>query len=160
MAVCNGLETLLVHRDAAASSLPLVLKALHEEGVEIRGDEAPRAVFGDAKPAEASDWTEEYLAPILAVRVVDDLDAADDPARVVKLGDRFLYRTDVARVGVRARRFGDVDFSGWVVTGRAVFDGATFEGAAKFGSGPSSAQTLTGHSESVSAVAVATTMIS
>jgi len=76
MAVCNGLETLLVHRDAAATLLPRVLKALHEEGVEVRGDERTREVFGDAVPAQESDWSEEYLAPILAVRVVDGLDAA------------------------------------------------------------------------------------
>ncbi|MGI9592553.1 MAG: glutamate-5-semialdehyde dehydrogenase [Myxococcota bacterium] len=76
MAVCNGLETLLVHREAAARVLPGVLKALHEEGVEIRGDAATREHFGDAVAAEEADWGAEYLAPILAVRVVDDLDAA------------------------------------------------------------------------------------
>ncbi|MHC4608350.1 MAG: glutamate-5-semialdehyde dehydrogenase, partial [Planctomycetota bacterium] len=76
MAVCNGLETLLVHRDAARTVMPAVLKALHEEGVELRGDEATCGIFGDATPASESDWSEEYLAPILAVRVVDGLDAA------------------------------------------------------------------------------------
>jgi len=76
MAVCNGLETLLVHADAAARVMPGVLKALHEAGVEIRGDARTRELFGDAVPASESDWSEEYLAPILAVRVVDDLDAA------------------------------------------------------------------------------------
>jgi glutamate-5-semialdehyde dehydrogenase len=76
MAVCNGLETLLVHRDAAHRLLPKVLKALHEEGVEIRGDAATRELFGDARAASESDWSEEYLAPILAVKVVEDLDAA------------------------------------------------------------------------------------
>jgi len=76
MAVCNGLETLLVHREAAARVLPGVLKALHEESVEIRGDAATREHFGDAVAAEEADWGAEYLAPILAVRVVDDLDAA------------------------------------------------------------------------------------
>ena len=81
MAVCNGLETLLVHRDAARSVLPGVLKALHEEGVEIRGDERTREVFAEAKPAQESDWSEEYLAPILAVRVVDDLGAAIEHIR-------------------------------------------------------------------------------
>jgi glutamate-5-semialdehyde dehydrogenase len=81
MAVCNALETLLVHRDAAATLLPRVLKALHEEGVEVRGDERTREVFGDAVPAQESDWSEEYLAPILAVRVVDGLDAAIDHIR-------------------------------------------------------------------------------
>jgi len=76
MAVCNGLETLLVHAEAAPRLLPGVLKALHEEGVEIRGDERTRELFGDAVPASEGDWAEEYLAPILAVRVVEDMEAA------------------------------------------------------------------------------------
>jgi len=76
MAVCNGLETLLVHRDAARTVLPGVLKALHEQGIELRGDERAREVDGHVRPATEADWAEEYLAPILAVRVVDDLDAA------------------------------------------------------------------------------------
>jgi len=76
MEVCNGLETLLVHRDAATTVMPRVLKALHEQGVELRGCEKTREIFGDAGAAGESDWAEEYLAPILAVRVVDDIDAA------------------------------------------------------------------------------------
>jgi len=76
MAVCNGLETLLVHRDTAGTVMPSVLKALYEEGVEIRGDETVCQIFGDAKPATDEDWAKEYLAPLLAVRVVDDMDAA------------------------------------------------------------------------------------
>ena len=76
MAVCNGLETLLVHRDAVRGVLPGVLKALHEQGVEVRGDERTREVFSEARPATESDWAEEYLAPILAVRVVEGLDEA------------------------------------------------------------------------------------
>lgn len=81
MAVCNGLETLLVHRDAARTTLPRILKALHEEGVELRGDPRTCEIFGDAKPARESDWSEEYLGPILAVRVVEDLDAAIEHIR-------------------------------------------------------------------------------
>jgi glutamate-5-semialdehyde dehydrogenase len=76
MEVCNGLETLLVHRDAADRLLPCVLKALHEEGVEIRGCERTCELFAEAKPAAEADWYAEYLAPILAVRVVADLAAA------------------------------------------------------------------------------------
>ncbi len=76
MAVCNAVETLLCHRDAAHTVLPSVLKALHEEGVEIRGDQVTREVFSDVIPATDDDWAAEYLAPILAVRVVDDMDAA------------------------------------------------------------------------------------
>ena len=76
MSVCNGLETLLVHAQAAETILPDVLKALREEGVELRGCPRTLRVFGDALPAEDVDWTAEYLDKILAVRVVDDLDAA------------------------------------------------------------------------------------
>ena len=72
MEVCNGLETLIVHSDATTTVLPGVLKSLHEEGVEIRGDARVCEIFGDAVPAVASDWAEEYLAPLLAVRVVDE----------------------------------------------------------------------------------------
>jgi glutamate-5-semialdehyde dehydrogenase len=81
MPVCNALETLLCHRDAVRSVLPSVLKALHEEGVEIRGDEATREVFAESVPVEEEDWSEEYLAPIVAVRVVDGMDAAIDHIR-------------------------------------------------------------------------------
>jgi glutamate-5-semialdehyde dehydrogenase len=81
MAVCNGLETLLVHTDAATTVMPGVLKALHEAGVEVRGDARTCEIFGDAVPASESDWAEEYLAPVLAVRVVEDLQAAVDHIR-------------------------------------------------------------------------------
>lgn len=81
MALCNGLETLLVHRDAVHSAMPDVLKALHEQGVELRGDAEVCQVFGEAVPASEADWGEEYLAPVLAVRVVDGLDAAVEHIR-------------------------------------------------------------------------------
>jgi glutamate-5-semialdehyde dehydrogenase len=76
MAVCNGLETLLCHEAAARSLLPFVLKALHEEGVEIRGCPRTCEVFAEAVPASEADWAEEYLDKILAVRVVPGLDEA------------------------------------------------------------------------------------
>jgi glutamate-5-semialdehyde dehydrogenase len=81
MEVCNALETLLVHEAAARSVLPGVLKALHEEGVEIRGCPRTREVFPDAVPARPSDWGTEWLAKILAVRVVRDLDEAIEHIR-------------------------------------------------------------------------------
>ena len=81
MPVCNALETLLCHEEASGTVLPAVLQTLHEEGVEIRGDEATRAVFADAVPASEEDWSSEYLSPILAVRVVSGLDAAIDHIR-------------------------------------------------------------------------------
>ncbi len=81
MEVCNGLETLLVHRDAATTAMPRILKALHEQGVELRGCEKTCEIFGDAVPASESDWAAEFLAPILAVRVIDDIDAAIEHIR-------------------------------------------------------------------------------
>jgi glutamate-5-semialdehyde dehydrogenase len=76
MAVCNALETLLCHADAAQKVLPGVLKALHEQGVELRGCARTCEVFAEAVPASEADWGTEYLDKILAVRVVADLDAA------------------------------------------------------------------------------------
>jgi len=90
MEVCNGLETLLVHRDAAGRLLPRMLKGLHEEGVEIRGCARTCELFAEAKPAAEADWYAEYLAPILAVRVVDDLSAA-----VAHIRDYGSNHTDV-----------------------------------------------------------------
>ena len=81
MPVCNALETLLCHRDAAQTVLPVVLKDLHEAGVEIRGCDRTCEVFGDAVPAKDADWAEEFLAPIVAVRIVDDMDDAIEHIR-------------------------------------------------------------------------------
>ena len=76
--VCNAAETLLVHRDVAPTFLPGALAALHDAGVELRGDERTRALAGQVvvTPATEADWDEEYLALTLAVAVVDSLDDA------------------------------------------------------------------------------------
>jgi glutamate-5-semialdehyde dehydrogenase len=76
MAVCNGLETLLCHEAAARTVLPALLKALHEQGVELRGCARTCELFAEAVPASEADWGTEYLDKILAVRVVPGLDAA------------------------------------------------------------------------------------
>lgn len=74
--VCNALETLLVHRDIAATFLPRALAALRATGVEARGDAATRAF--DASLAEASDddYAAEFLDLVIAIRVVDSLEEA------------------------------------------------------------------------------------
>ncbi|MGH7008346.1 MAG: glutamate-5-semialdehyde dehydrogenase [Stellaceae bacterium] len=74
--VCGAAETLLVDRSVAAVLLPPILADLHGAGCEIRGDEAVRALDRDAKTATEQDWYAEYLDAILAVKVVDGLDAA------------------------------------------------------------------------------------
>jgi glutamate-5-semialdehyde dehydrogenase len=74
--VCNAVETLLVHRAAAPSFLPEVAQALRAAGVELRGDEASRALVPTMVPAQPSDWDTEYLDKILAIAIVDSIDAA------------------------------------------------------------------------------------
>jgi len=74
--VCNALETLLVHTAIADRFLPAVAARLTEAGVEIRGCPKTLAYVPAARPATAADWDTEYLDLVLAVRVVDDLDAA------------------------------------------------------------------------------------
>ncbi len=74
--VCNAVETLLVHQNAAARVLPAVLDALAESGVTIHGDEVTQANFFAAVPATEEDWKAEYHDLDLAVRVVADLDEA------------------------------------------------------------------------------------
>ena len=75
---CNSAETLLVHSDVAAAFLPGAIAALRAEGVELRGDERVRAVDPSVIAAVDSDWGEEFLALILAVRVVDSVEEAID----------------------------------------------------------------------------------
>jgi glutamate-5-semialdehyde dehydrogenase len=74
--VCNALETLLVHRDIAGTFLPQAAQALRERGVELRGDEASRALVPGMRAATDDDYAAEFLDLILAVRVVDSLDDA------------------------------------------------------------------------------------
>ncbi len=74
--VCNALETLLVHRDVAPAFLPRAVQALRERGVDLRGDDRSRALVSDMNAATDDDYAAEFLDLILAVRVVDDLDAA------------------------------------------------------------------------------------
>ena len=76
VSVCGSTETLLVDAEAAERLLPTVAEALIAAGCELRGDERARSLVPAMNPAEDADWTTEYLAPILSVRIVDGLDAA------------------------------------------------------------------------------------
>ena len=77
VAVCNAMETLLVHRGVAADFLPMLLPAMQEKGVWLKGDAATRAVI-PCEEATEEDWRTEYLDYVLSIRVVDSLDAAID----------------------------------------------------------------------------------
>jgi glutamate-5-semialdehyde dehydrogenase len=119
--VCNALETLLVHRDIAATFLPQIGSRLKDAGVEIRGCSQTRDILSDVKEATEADWYAEFLDLILAVRVVDDLDAAMDHintygsqhTEVIVTADyanaqRFIKEVDASAVMVNAStRFSD-----------------------------------------------------
>ena len=77
--VCNAIETVLVHKDAAAAALPAIKAELDKKQVEIRGCEKTREILGDCViPATEDDYARESLDYILAVKVVDSLDDALD----------------------------------------------------------------------------------
>lgn len=78
VSVCGATETLLVDRAGAARLLPAVAADLIAAGCELRGDAEACALVPAMIPATEADWTTEYLAPILSVRIVDDLDAVTD----------------------------------------------------------------------------------
>ena len=76
--VCNALETLLVHEAVAGDFLPRAAAELAAHGAEVRGDDRTRALVPEAAPASEEDYEAEFLAPIIAVRVVSGLDDALD----------------------------------------------------------------------------------
>ena len=88
-AVCNAVEHLLFHKDAAPRLLRKVCEDLTAKGVEIRGDERARQLYPNAKPASAEDWDTEYLSFIVGVKVVDSLDEA-----VRHINDHGSHHTD------------------------------------------------------------------
>ncbi|MBU0916911.1 MAG: glutamate-5-semialdehyde dehydrogenase [Gammaproteobacteria bacterium] len=123
---CNATESLLVHAAQAAAFLPLIGKVFADKGVEMRADARAKAILADvpgAKVVDATeqDWYEEYLAPVIAVKVVDSLDEAI--AHINKYGShhtdsilttnqpnsmRFIREVDSASVMINAStRFAD-----------------------------------------------------
>lgn len=73
---CNTMETLLVARSRAAELLPVIAGQMSAAGVELRGCETTRTIVPDALAAGEQDWYEEYLAPVLAIRVVEGMEEA------------------------------------------------------------------------------------
>lgn len=120
-AVCNAMETLLVHRDSAAELLPGLAAKLQERGVEIRGCAETRKLVPGAKEATDQDYATEFLDLILAVRVVPDIDTALEHIQTFGskhseaiitnnyfTSRRFLQEVDAAAVYVNAStRFTD-----------------------------------------------------
>ncbi|MER2514307.1 MAG: glutamate-5-semialdehyde dehydrogenase [Nitrosomonas ureae] len=99
---CNTMETLLIHAEIAPRILPVLGKIYIDKGVELRGDEAACDIIPLMKAATEQDWYEEYLAPILSIRIVAGLDQAID--HITKYGSQ---HTDaiITENYTRARRF-------------------------------------------------------
>jgi glutamate-5-semialdehyde dehydrogenase len=119
--VCNAVETVLVHRQAAPRLIPLVASALQSEGVAIHGDDIVAGLVTQVIPATEEDWETEYLSLDIAMKVVDSLDEALDHIRRYSTGhtesiittdsrnaERFLAEVDSAVVMVNtSTRFTD-----------------------------------------------------
>jgi len=129
---CNTMETLLVHKDIAGVILPPLAKIYSDKGVELRGDAKARALVTDMKAATEEDWYAEYLAPILAIRVVDGLDQAID--HIAQYGSQHTD-TIVTEDWSRARRFlREVDSSSVMVNASPRFaDGFEYGLGAEIG---------------------------
>ncbi len=129
---CNTMETLLVNSQVAATVLPPLAKRYAQEGVELRGCEATRAILSGIEAASEADWDEEYLAPILSIRVVDDLDAAMEHIHQHGSGHTESIMTE--DLG-RARRFlAEVDASSVMVNASTRFaDGFEYGLGAEIG---------------------------
>jgi glutamate-5-semialdehyde dehydrogenase len=130
--VCNAMETLLVARAVADRVLPVLGKMYQDKGVELRGCAVTQKILSGIKAATEDDWHTEYLAPILAIRVVENLDAAIE--HIAKYGSQ---HTDsiVTEEFTRARRFlREVDSSSVMVNASTRFaDGFEYGLGAEIG---------------------------
>ena len=119
--VCNAEEKLIVNESIAEKFLPIIVSALREKGVEVRGDEKSRKIIADIKEATEEDWGREYLDFIISIKIVKDIDEAINHINKYGTGhseaivtrdydnsQRFLQRVDAAAVYVNAStRFTD-----------------------------------------------------
>lgn len=118
--VCNAMETLLIHQNVAPSLLPKLVALYQEKDVELRGCEKTRALV-NVDQATTQDWQTEYLAPILAIRIVDSFEQAIEHiaeyssghtesivTQDYSTGMKFLRRVDSSSVMINAStRFAD-----------------------------------------------------
>ena len=130
--VCNALETLLVHEAAAARLLPSLSARLAEAGVALRGCPRSRAIVPSMTAATDADWDAEYLDLVLAVKVVDDLEAAIAHIRAHGTG---LAEAIVTNDRALARRFArEVDAAAVLVNASTrLVDGSQFGLGAEMG---------------------------
>lgn len=130
--VCNAMETLLVHEKVSKSFIRAFAKAVKRFKLEIKGCEKTRKILPSSKKATARDWSAEYLAPILAIKVVDSMESAID--HIAKYGSA---HTDaiVTENHTKAMRFlNEVDSSSVLVNASTRFaDGFEFGLGAEIG---------------------------
>lgn len=130
--VCNAMETLLVHEKVAAAFLPAVKKRYDEKQVELRGCEKTRQILASISAATAEDWSTEYLAPVLAIKIVSNLDEA-----MTHINDFGSHHTDsiITENYSKARRFlNEVDSSSVMVNASTRFaDGFEYGLGAEIG---------------------------
>jgi glutamate-5-semialdehyde dehydrogenase len=129
---CNTMETLLVHADIAARVLPPLSAIYAGKGVELRGCERARALVPSMQAATEDDWYTEYLAPILAVRVVDSLD--DAIAHIARYGSQHTDAIVTSDYANSMRFLREVDSSSVLVNASTRFaDGFEFGLGAEIG---------------------------
>jgi len=130
--VCNAMETLLIAEPIAAVILPRLANAYRDKGVELRGCEKTCALADGILPATESDWQTEYLAPILSIRIVDNMQTAIDHIGQYSSGHTEAIVTESI---TRARQFMTlVDSSAIIVNASTRFaDGFEFGLGAEIG---------------------------
>jgi len=130
--VCNAMETLVVAENIASAILPKLADAYKQKGVELRGCEKTQKIISSVKLATEEDWRTEYLAPILSIKIVKDLDEAI--AFINHYGSRHT-ESIVTEDYTRARRFlNEVDSSSVMVNASTRFaDGFEYGLGAEIG---------------------------
>jgi glutamate-5-semialdehyde dehydrogenase len=132
LGTCNTMETLLVARAVAAKMLPPLCQIYRDKQIELRGDEAARALVPDMIAATEADWHTEYLDAILSIRIVDGLDAAIE--HIARYGSQHTDAIVTENLS-RARRFlREVDSSSVMVNASTRFaDGYEYGLGAEIG---------------------------
>jgi glutamate-5-semialdehyde dehydrogenase len=132
VSVCNAMETLLVDRAVAEAFLPKVAARLREAKVEMRGDDQTRVLVPDAHPATEADWDTEYLDHVVAIRVVDGLDAAIEHIR--RHGSGLAEAIVTSDLGKSRRFTREVDAAAVLVNASTrLVDGSQFGMGAEMG---------------------------
>lgn len=129
---CNTMETLLVDASLAQALLPRLAEAYAEHQVELRGCERTRAILSNIAAASEEDWSTEYLAPVLAIRIVDGIDAAIE--HIERYGSHHTDAIITEHYGLARRFMAEVDSSSVMVNASTRFaDGFEYGLGAEIG---------------------------